>query len=624
MTSKQSSESWFMHSSIGDMDLNEYCLRAPTAEIRLLDFLPPATSGNLKCRVRRASIDDTPTFISVSHVWGSGKAERLMHLESWCGTKVIQISKNLESLLVRLLCHDSNTLPQLWDGSSRLPMWIDMICINQNDMDEKRSQIPLMREIYSQARSVIIWINEYDSYLRYAFHYLRRMVEDSPNTEGSNRWTLFDNNGWNAIQRLLDCEWFHRRWVVQEAVISKDVVFLCGPDVMTMDDLFRGIDLVLTAMLARPKKVKKIQIAHAGSARPALVLRALKESHAQEQQMSLLWLLENLRLTRSTFAHDQIYALLGLCSPEEVAGNPIRYDLEAEEVYKICAISHAKLHNDLEFLGLCTPAQRDILSPGPSMDMKSRPFAGPSWVPNWHSKHLCRCLGLSKLDIGHKYFDASSALPVDPAFISNQLVTSGILVDRIHVLGNFCHPDRYHEQSDANSKLFQQYFDFWNMSVNDIMPYRDEASRAETFARTISLLGVYLHPQPSPHDIPGMFYRWCSGTTLGKQLEQQGLGRKRESQENSKQSFIRMKRLMSWEPFVTKQGYIGLAREHCRVGDEVWIIGGCSVPILLSPKIENPSHYEVRGEVFLDGFMFGEIMGTELRGSRSIERITLI
>jgi hypothetical protein len=302
-------------------------------------------------------------------------------------------------------------------------MWIDMVCINQNDIDEKESQIPLMRDIYSQARSVIIWINEYDSYLRYAFHYLRRIVKDSPNTEESNRWTLFDNIGWTAIKRLLDCEWFHRRWVVQEAVIPKDVVFLCGPDVMTMDDLFRGIDLVLAAMFARPREIKEFQIAHAGSARPMLALRELRRSHAKDQQqLGLIWLLENLRFTRSTFAHDQIYALLGLCSPEEVARNPIRYDLEAEEVYKTCAVSHAQLHNDLEFLGLCAPAQRDILCPGPLRDLKSRPFAGPSWAPNWHSKYLKRCLGLGRLEIEHKYFDASGAIPVNPAFVSNELV----------------------------------------------------------------------------------------------------------------------------------------------------------------------------------------------------------
>lgn len=610
-----------------------YCLRAPTREIRLLDLLPAATSGNLRCRLRRATISDMPSFISVSHVWGTGKAERLVQLDSGCGTKDVQISHNLEAFFVGLLCHDSNTLPQLWNGSARLPMWIDMVCINQSDMGEKASQVPLMREIYSQARSVIIWIHECDAFLRYAFQYLRQAVRNNPATGRNNPGIQFDPIGWDAIKHLLDCDWFHRRWVIQEAAIPKDAIFLCGADIMTVGDLFRGIDVVVTALLARPKANKDLYFAHVGSVRPVLALRELRRSFAQkdQQRLNLLWMLENLRLSRATLAHDQIYALLGLCSPEEVAKNPIRYDLEPEEVYRTSAVSHAQLHNDLDFLGLCTPVQRDALWSGPLEDLKPRPFNGPSWVPNWHSKNVRRCLGLGRLDDEHQFFCASGAIPVDPTFKGNELTISGILVDRIKVLGDFCHPDRRHELSDANSKLFQQYFDFWMTPTRYPMPYKDDVSQTETFARTISLLGIFLEPVPSPNELLEMFHSWCSGSTLGKQLEQRGLGRHSNSaaglaKGTCTKRFMRMIRLMSWEPFVTEQGYMGLARENCSVGDEIWILGGCSVPILLSQKAESPSphHHEVRGEIFLDGFMFGEIMNLEPVEHRSIRRVTLV
>lgn len=59
------------------------------------------------------------------------------------------------------------------------------------------------------------------------------------------------------------------------------------------------------------------------------------------------------------------------------------------------------------------------------------------------------------------------------------------------------------------------------------------------------------------------------------------------------------------------EAYIGPAREKCSVGDEIWILGGCCVPVLLSPEAESQSNHEVRGETFLDGFMFGEIMNTD-------------
>ncbi|KAH6973909.1 heterokaryon incompatibility protein-domain-containing protein [Ilyonectria destructans] len=582
---------------------NHYCLSAPTKEIRLLDLLPATSSGMLSGQLRRVSIDDTPPFVSVSHVWGHEKAEALMHLESGCGNRDVPISRNLESLLLSLLCHDSTTLPQLWSNGSILPMWIDMACINQMDVGEKASQIPLMRRIYSQAKSVIIWINESDSHLLYAFHYLRQIAKARPHTSEDKLWTLFDPLGWDALKRLLACDWFHRRWVVQEAVIPKEAVFLCGSDVMTMDDLFSGVDLATSALVARPKDMKILNVATIGSIRPILVLRQLKQTLCDgRDHRNLLWLLENLRSTRATMAHDQVYGLLGLCSLEEASGNPIRYDLEPEEIFRISVETHAPSH------------------------MPHRPSRGPSWVPNWHSTHLRRCLGLHGVD-HDGIFNAPGSMAVEFSFNGNELAVSGILIDKIRALGDFCHQSRHAELSDPNSMLFQQYFDFWMKSATDDenTAYANSESQAEAFARTLSLLGVYLDPVPSSDVVPTMFYHWCKGSKLGRQLEELGLGSSLTDKEACKRSFIRMKRLLSWQPFVTKKGYIGLAREQCRAGDEIWVIAGCSVPIVLSPTDETQGgNMEVRGESFLDGFMFGEIFAGSTRDTPKPEIVTLI
>ncbi|KAI3335352.1 hypothetical protein F4824DRAFT_489586 [Ustulina deusta] len=547
------------------MDSNHYCLSAPTKEIRLLDLLPATASGALAARIRRFSLEDTPPYISVSHVWGDEKATNLMHIESGCGNKDIQISRHLESLLIGLLCHTVDTLPEIWNNRSRLPMWIDMACINQTDVGEKASQIPLMRRIYSQAAAVIIWINEYDSYLRYAFHYLRRV-------------------------------WFHRRWVIQEATVPRHAIFLCGADVLTMEDLFLGIDIVSRALMARPKELKTSKYATIGIFRPLLALREINKSLKNQRQFKLLWLLENLRLTQSALPCDKIYALLGFCSLEEATGNPIRYNLEPEEAYKTFVVTHAKLHQDLEFLA-------------------------PSWVPNWDSKSLRRCLGLSQLSYDEKYFDASGTLSLDYSFNANELVVSGVMLDRIQVLGDFVQLERRAEFSDPNSRIFQQYFDFYMTRPVGETPYTDELSRARAFSRTISLLGVYLSPVPSSDELPEMFYRWCQGSILGNQLEERGL-KYQASQRDGLKGFVRMKRLLSWQPFITKRGYIGLAREKCSVGDEIWIVSGCSVPVLLSPMAKNEHNREVRGEVLLDGFMFGEIT-KDPNSPPAIEKVVL-
>ncbi|KAH6655924.1 heterokaryon incompatibility protein-domain-containing protein [Truncatella angustata] len=580
--------------------------------------------GQLRGRIRRATIGDAPPFVAISHVWGDRKFDRSIHLDSGCGVKYAQISPNLEALLTKLLCLDSAALPQLWEEGSKLLLWVDMICINQIDVGEKASQIPLMRNIYSQARSVLIWINEDSSHVHHAFRYLRQIITDLTVVD-TNRSVLFDPKGWDAIKHLLNCDWFHRRWVLQESVVPKDAVFLCGSEVMPIKDLFDGVDVVIGMLLARPQELKVLHVAHVGSVRPVLALRELKKRYASASSPStLLWLLEHFRFTRTTLAHDQIYSLLGLCSPDEVAGNPIRYDLEPEDVYKTFVASHVQLYTNLEFLGLCTPAQRDNLWSGPLNNPISRPFGGPSWVPNWHSGRLRRCLGLSSLDPNVQFFNASNTLPTTMSFQGNELIVSGVQLDKIRVFGNFCQHDQRSELSNTNSRLFQQYFDFWMTATGVPMPYKDRQCMAETFTRTLSLLGIYLDPVPSPIDIPDMFCRWCSDSILGRRLAEYGLKPNSASDGNGQKAFIRMKRLMSWDPFITKGGYIGLAREQCRVGDEIWLIGGCSVPLILSPQTENPGYYRVNGEVFIDGFMFGEKASTIVSNPRLIRRITLI
>ncbi|KAJ2986965.1 hypothetical protein NUW58_g4773 [Xylaria curta] len=603
-----------------------YCLRAPAREIRLLDLVSTTASGDLQGRVRRFSASDKPSFVSVSHVWGEAKSARPMYLESGCGTKTVRISSNLESFLIGVLCHDANSLPQLWEDGSRLPMWIDMICINQVDAEEKASQIPLMRDIYSLARSVLIWIHEYDQYIRYAFYYLRQLLEKTENgqVDESRYWTLFDPIGWDALRRLLSCEWFHRRWTIQEAVIPQEATVLCGPDVMTMTDMFRGIDIAVPALLARPKEIKVLKFANTGSVRPLLVLKELKKLYnGKKNQLQLLWLLEHLRFTRSTLAHDQIYALLGLCHHQEMAGNPIRYDLRPEDAYKACTVTHARIHQNLEFLGLCTPIQRSDSSSGPAEQQVVHSVVGPSWVPNWYSKNLRRCLGLGIVDQDSNFFNASKEIAANISLTDDELTVSGILVDRIHLLGGLPSPDRTSELSDPDSRLFQDYINFWNV-FGDPPPYEDARSRVDTFARTVSLLGIYLDPQPLPEDVPAMFYRWCRQSNLCKKLEGCGLTSEVIEHGSLHKRFMRMKRLMSWEPLITVQGYMGFAREQAEAGDEIWIIGGCSVPILLCRTTDNPPRYTVKGEIFLDGFMFGEAESRTFLEQGSARPITLI
>lgn len=279
--------------------------------------------------------------------------------------------------------------------------------------------------------------------------------------------------------------------------------------------------------------------------------------------------MEHLRFTRATLAQDQIDSFLGICNPHKAAATSVRYDLEPEEVYKRSSISHADIHGNFEFLGLCAPQQHDTICSGTAETPVLRPFTGPSWVPNWHSQKLRRCLGLSDFDHQPVLFNASGAVPFNPSFEGQQLTVSGVLIDGIRSISDLCPRDKAFDFSDANSDLYQQYLDFWMTPVDEPASYSDAQRQAETFIRTLCVLGTYLEPIPLPDDIPTIFYNWCRGSSLCKQLKAYGFKPNSNMRGPEQKSFTRLKRLASWGPFITAKGSMGLGREGAAIRDEI-------------------------------------------------------
>ncbi|KAK0738280.1 heterokaryon incompatibility protein-domain-containing protein [Schizothecium vesticola] len=126
---------------------------------------------------------------------------------------------------------------------SRPVLWADAICIDQSDLDEKASQVPLMAEIYSQAVQTIIWLgeadattkmpNEVDLSTKVAGIQCTRL---RPLAKGQARFTReeidsdeFYKMRW-GIQALLARPFFRRAWVLQEIglALSEDIVIHCG------------------------------------------------------------------------------------------------------------------------------------------------------------------------------------------------------------------------------------------------------------------------------------------------------------------------------------------------------------------------------------------------------------
>ncbi|PSN58661.1 hypothetical protein BS50DRAFT_447644, partial [Corynespora cassiicola Philippines] len=114
-------------------------------EIRLLELLP--TSHHLSkfrpaCRIFHASLDENPSFLALSYVWGNRSDTTIILVDK----RPFRVTRNLFEAIISLRETEKSTI------------WIDAICINQYDDEEKGWQVGLMGKIYRQACGVLAWL----------------------------------------------------------------------------------------------------------------------------------------------------------------------------------------------------------------------------------------------------------------------------------------------------------------------------------------------------------------------------------------------------------------------------------------------------------------------------------
>lgn len=84
-------------------------------------------------------------FDAVSYAWGTAPVSVAIK----CNDAILYITPTV----YEMLRHLSQSKP-----NPERPVWVDAICINQANAEEKAVQVPQMRQVYSLARSVVVWL----------------------------------------------------------------------------------------------------------------------------------------------------------------------------------------------------------------------------------------------------------------------------------------------------------------------------------------------------------------------------------------------------------------------------------------------------------------------------------
>lgn len=218
-------------------------LDSERAAFRLCFIEPGEWDDPVECRMTTRRIDDMDEYLCLSYAWGTENELATIQVNSH--TK--RVTRNLYSAMRRLRWHG-------YFGA----LWIDAICINQMDDEEKSVQVSLMANTYAKAQRVFVWLESFEyvvqadreimtamiaaffGHLAYNAHVhdaIGNAIASAVQLAGARLKALTDPSiaieyFLKALRTFSSSPWFERTWTVQEYTLSQDLVYGFGHELI--------------------------------------------------------------------------------------------------------------------------------------------------------------------------------------------------------------------------------------------------------------------------------------------------------------------------------------------------------------------------------------------------------
>lgn len=191
-------------------------------QVRLLRPVHDLSSRDLKFTVCHVSRDEAPRYTAVSYAWGNEEPTETIQLDG----KVFLIRPHLWSCLFYL----SRARPEIPSYMQWDQIWVDAICINQEDNSEKSSQVFSMHHTYAGAEVVSIWLGLVPL-PKASSHGGLRSAERILTYEDENfDWT-------DHLHEILNRPYWERFWVIQEFLLARRGHVYCSDNAISWQRL---------------------------------------------------------------------------------------------------------------------------------------------------------------------------------------------------------------------------------------------------------------------------------------------------------------------------------------------------------------------------------------------------
>ncbi|KAK4034481.1 heterokaryon incompatibility protein-domain-containing protein [Parachaetomium inaequale] len=642
-------------------------LGAPGAEFRLLELLPSAAEDELVCRILVAEIGQpSQEFKALSYTWGNGAQTHSIAVLPKKGNagapKVLAITESLHTALVHL----RHVRKPVW-------LWIDQICINQEDHAEKGEQVRLMGSIYTKAEQVLVWLGpvaDGSDALMDAWQTVGQAARDYgiESYYTKERWPLLArilNNVEPSDPKTVEFHalhwfaraWFTRAWTIQEFCLCTNTLFVCGTKTVqaelvmiaiqilqySISNLFHSVYTPANVPLPLLGEVSDEPTGRLFSCRQRRRKFDRGEPHATGDQLHAL--LRKLYVDHDTQAklhRDRIYSLLGLAVDTSSLGITPDYthpDSPAADARILTQAARAMITNP-------STGRIDILCA--SQHPKSPALAPylPSWVPDWRGSLRPSFYTVNEAASPHLFAACGHPVEVKPVpspvdMDPPVLGLAGYLVDTIETVtpGD----DGAWEDMSWHAGRFLAFLTqidtLFSLAMSKPHPhtsfYPTEERRAEARWRTptgdLYWTAAQGGMQRATAEDAGVghkqlwemlkFFVACErvgdAAEQSKRFEEWDWEGKVSRGEVGGDYRESMKYVVGKRPFLAGEGYLGMGPAEVQGGDVVVVFCGGRVPFVLRPsesKLGGEEVFEFVGEAYCDGVMDGEVVGRrELR-----------
>ncbi|KAF9499677.1 HET-domain-containing protein [Pleurotus eryngii] len=309
------------------------------------------------------SVDDPEPYFALSYVWGDPNVQE--H-DLICSGRLMKITSNLWI-----------ALKAVWSKFPTRRLWVDAICINQDNIPERNQQVAMMGDIYSRAECVAIWVGEATPHSDDFFKVVE-VIKAGDNLSPANCPNLINDRKKTQdperdfMYHLLDCAtdivrrpWFIRAWTFQEIRLAKKACIHCGAHVAPIGNFVNTVTAI-----------NRFSTLHdfCGARTVNIPFFAAKTCF-----MSLYRLLALSQYRASSDPRDKVYSLLSMLPYGAYEFMKPDYSLSYEEVFAYACRVCIEVDKEMNVLG-GAGLQYDPGDVNPRSNL-------PSWAVDWRVRN---------------------------------------------------------------------------------------------------------------------------------------------------------------------------------------------------------------------------------------------